>query len=316
MAERPEAGFVSRFYRSDDGLSLHYREYPGPTEAAPTIVCIPGLTRNARDFEDLAPRLAARYRVLCVELRGRGMSAYAPDPMSYVPATYVRDVAGLLKAAQVRRAIFIGTSLGGLVSTLLAAVMPARVLGVVLNDIGPDINPVGLARIAGYLGKSRPIVTWDDAAATVRDLDGIIFPEYTDADWQRMARRRFVQTPDGALRPDYDFAISKPFASGAATPSLWPFFRRLAGIPVLLLRGGTSDLLAPETVAKMRQAIPTLTAVEVPNRGHAPNLDEPEALAALDTFLARVPDRLGPITVLVRSLRGLVFLASLKLNRP
>jgi pimeloyl-ACP methyl ester carboxylesterase len=303
--------FVSRFYLSDDGLKLHYREYAGPPSAPMTVLCIPGLTRNARDFEELAPHLAARYRVWCLELRGRGDSAYAKDPMTYTPATYVRDVATLFKATGLGRAAFIGTSLGGLVSTLFTALMPAKVLGVILNDIGPDIDAKGLARIAGYLGKSRPITTWDEAADAIRDLDGVIYPDYTRDDWMRMARRRFVQNAEGAFRPNYDLDISKPFA-GAATPDLWPFFERLRDIPAMVIRGATSDLLAAETVERMRARVPTLAAVEVPNRGHTPNLDEPMALSAIDDFLAKLPRRVGPLTAARRTVGALTFLARLK----
>ena len=163
-----EAPFTSRFYTSPDGLKLHYRDYPGPSNAPFAVLCIPGLTRNARDFEELAPHLAAKYRVLCVELRGRGLSEYAKDPMTYVPPVYVRDVAALIKAASLSQVALIGTSLGGIISMVLAGVMPAKLLGVVLNDIGPEIDPAGLARIAGYLGKTKPVTTWDEAAAAVQ----------------------------------------------------------------------------------------------------------------------------------------------------
>src|SRR5262249_38785001 len=156
----------------------HYREYAGPADAPFTVICIPGLTRNARDFEALAPHLAERYRVLCVELRGRGLSQYAPDPMTYVPLTYVRDVAALLDHAGLAHAALIGTSLGGMVSMLLTAMMPARVLGVVLNDVGTEVDPRGLARIASYVGKTPPVVTWDDAAKAIQYLDGAIYPDY------------------------------------------------------------------------------------------------------------------------------------------
>ena len=271
--------FVSRYYRSQDGLRLHYREYVGPPDAPFTVLCIPGLTRNARDFEDLAPHLAERYRVLCVELRGRGLSGYATDPMTYVPATYVRDVLALLQAERLSRVALIGTSLGGIVSTALTAVVPQRVLGVVINDIGPDIDPAGLKRIGSYLGKAKPIQSWDDAAEAIKVIDAVIYPDYTAVDWQRMGRRRFVQDSDGSFRPDYDLNISQPFAAAGSAPDLWPYFRRLRGIPTLLLRGATSDLLARDTVTRLRNALPELRSVEVPNRGHTPNLDEPSALS-------------------------------------
>jgi pimeloyl-ACP methyl ester carboxylesterase len=303
--------FVSRFYDSSDGLKLHYRDYAGPIGAPFTIVCIPGLTRNARDFDALAPYLARSYRVLCVELRGRGLSAYAPDPATYVPPVYVRDVMALLKAARLKQVVFIGTSLGGLVSTLFTAVMPAKVLGVVLNDIGPEIGQAGLVRIASYLGKSADIKTWQDAAAAMRAIDAPIYPDYGDEDWLRMAKRRFIEDANGQLRPDYDFNISKPFAA-AAPVNLWPFFERLCRIPALLLRGATSDILTAETVEKMKVAVPTLEVVEVPNRGHAPYLDEPAALQAIEAFLTRVPRRIGLLARLHRTAGAGRFLMRMK----
>ncbi|TAL03555.1 MAG: alpha/beta hydrolase [Rhodospirillaceae bacterium] len=306
------AAFASRFYQSSDGLQLHYREYAGPSDAPLTVLCLPGLTRNARDFEDLAPHLARRYRVFCAEFRGRGLSAYAPNPATYVPPVYVGDMAALLKAAGVSQVAVIGTSLGGLVATLMTAVMPAKILGVVLNDIGPVIDPAGLARIAGYLGKGRPLKSWEDAAAVVEDMDGVIYPDYGKADWLRMARRRFIATPDGGFRPDYDFKIAEPFAGGA-TPDLWPYFARLRLVPTLALRGATSDILAPETFARMGEVIPALRRVEVPNRGHTPYLDEPSALSAIDTFMAGLPPRLGMARRIRRSLSAAGFLVRLKL---
>ncbi len=309
-----EAPFTSRFYTSPDGLKLHYRDYPGPSNAPFAVLCIPGLTRNARDFEELAPHLAAKYRVLCVELRGRGLSEYAKDPMTYVPPVYVRDVAALIKAASLSQVALIGTSLGGIISMVLAGVMPAKLLGVVLNDIGPEIDPAGLARIAGYLGKTKPVTTWDEAAAAVQMLDGTIYPDYQQADWLRMARRRFVQSSDGSFRPDYDVNISKPFAAGAAAVDLWPFFLSMKNIPVLSIRGGTSDLLNPKVFTRMKAELPHVRQATVPNRGHAPNLDEPEALSAIDSFLASLPARLSPWTVLRRSMGSIAFLARLKMT--
>ena len=155
----PSASFESRYYTSSDGLKLHYRDYPGPPSPRLNVLCIPSLTRNGRDFEDLASHLAQTYRVLCVELRGRGLSEYVKDPMTYVSEVYVRDMAALLASEGLSYVALIGTSLGGIVSMIMSAIIPAKILGVVINDIGPEINPVGLARIASYAGKTRPITT-------------------------------------------------------------------------------------------------------------------------------------------------------------
>src|SRR5690606_18132929 len=196
----------------------------------------------------------------------------------------------------------IGTSLGGIISMVLATVIPARLLGVVLNDIGPELDPAGLARIGSYVGRTKPIQTWDEAAAAIEAIDDVVFPEYRGNDWIRMARRRFVESPEGGLRADYDANISKPFVANAKAVNLWPFFRSLRVMPVLSIRGAHTDLLSIEVFEKMQAEVPHLKRVTVPNRGHAPYLDEPEARASIDAFLASLPARLGPLTALKRKL--------------
>jgi pimeloyl-ACP methyl ester carboxylesterase len=224
----------------------------------------------------------------------------------------VHDTATLLNAAGVSQVAIVGTSLGGVVGTLMAAVMPAKVLGLVINDIGPEIAPAGLQRIAGYVGKGEPVKTWDEAAAAVQSIDGATFPEYGKDDWLKVARRRFVEAPDGTIRTDYDFNIARAFGS-SITRDMWPFFLRLRRLPSLTLRGANSDLLTSETLTRMGRLIPTMTCVEVPNRAHAPYLDEPVAVAAIDTFLARLPSRLGVMTRLRRSVSAAGFVMGLKL---
>jgi pimeloyl-ACP methyl ester carboxylesterase len=285
--------FESRHFRTEDGLKLHCRDYAGPAKPAFPVVCLPGLTRNSRDFEALAEHLAARYRVLCLDFRGRGGSEYAPDPMSYVPRSYVRDLAVVLRELGCGPVALIGTSLGGLVSTLFSAIRPHQVLGLVLNDVGPEIDPKGLARIASYVGKTQPVVTWEDAARAVEHLDRIVYPDYEAQDWMRTARRRYIQGADGKVRLDYDLSVAKSLSSPAATPDQWPFVRRLRHIPTMVIRGSVSDILARETTQRMREAVPELKIVEVPNRGHTPTLEEPAALEAIDTFLAALSSRLS-----------------------
>jgi len=306
--------FTSCYYTSPDGLKLHYRDYPGPATARLAVLCIPGLTRNARDFEDVAPHLATRYRVICADLRGRGQSAYAPDPMTYVPAVYARDMIALLDSAGLKRVALIGTSLGGIISMLLASFVPARLLGVVINDIGPELDPTGLARIGSYVGRTKPITTWDEAAAAIEAIDGPIFPEYRGEDWVRMARRRFVELPDGALKADYDINISKPFMNSTAEVDLWPFFHSFNRVPALALRGELSDLLSPAVFERMGQMVPALQRVTVPNRGHAPYLDEPEARAAIDAFLDGLPSTVGPLTAVRRTAAAWALILRLKLK--
>jgi pimeloyl-ACP methyl ester carboxylesterase len=311
--------FLERYYDSHDGLKLYVRDYAGPREAPFTVICIPGLTRNSRDFDELAPHLAQTYRVLCVDLRGRGKSQYAPDPMTYQPPTYVRDMASLLKAFSLNRVALVGTSLGGIIATVLGAVMPTKVLGIVMNDIGPEVDATGLTRIAKFVAGGYSGPSWDAAAEALRQVDGKIYPDYQKADWLKMARRRFIELPDGTIKNDYDLNIAKPFgdaaAAGSAAVSLWPFFLRLAHIPVLALRGEISDVLSPETFAKMKQKVPHMRQCIVPNRGHTPYFDEPAAREATDAFLASLPPRLGVREWLYRVLRQAEFLIRFKLGK-
>lgn len=292
--------FSDRFWTSADGLRLHARDYaPASGEARAPVICLHGLTRNARDFEDLAPRLAAQgRRLLAVDVRGRGGSAWDPVPARYVPPVYAGDVTALMDAAGIGRALFIGTSMGGLITMALAALRPGAVAGAVLNDIGPEIAPEGLARIGSYTGKSPRVATWRDAADYARFTNAAAFPAYGPADWAAFARRVFAEK-DGVPVLDYDPAIAVAFkppeGEPAPPPDLWPLFEGLAFAPdkaerlLLLIRGALSDLLTPATADKMRRAAPHMAFAEVANVGHAPMLDEPQALGAIEAWLKGAP---------------------------
>jgi pimeloyl-ACP methyl ester carboxylesterase len=280
--------FEGRTYLSGDGLRLYYRDYPGPPDAPLTVLCLPGLTRNSRDFEAVAAHFAASYRVLCADLRGRGRSEHAPDPATYQPGQYAADVGRLLDAAGVAAAAFVGTSLGGLVSMLCANLMRPRVKAVVLNDVGPELEPDGIARVRSYVGKGGSYADWPAAAAAVKALNAHVYPSWTEADWIVMAQRLCAVAPDGTIRPDYDPRIAVPFNAEGPAPNvdLWQVFANLKGLPVLALRGALSDILSAATLAKMKTTLADMTAVEVPGVGHAPYLMEPAARAALEKFLA------------------------------
>ena len=286
------AEFEDRHWTSEDGLRLHYRDYPhsgaGPADKSP-IICIPGLTRNARDFEELAAKLAPRRRVLCLDLRGRGDSAYAKDPATYTPQTYVGDLAALLDQAGIARFVAIGTSLGGLVTMLFAAGHADRLTGAVFNDVGPEVSAVGLARIGGYVGQGRSFETWMHAARALQESQGEMFPDFSIADWLTLAKRAMTLGSNGRIVFDYDMKISEPLAttSNAAPPDLWPLWCALAGRPVLVLRGALSDILTPETAARMIAEVADAELVTLPRLGHAPTLDEPEAVAAIERLLDR-----------------------------
>ena len=281
---------TERWFESADGLRLYYRDYAPEAPGRLPVLCLPGLTRNSRDFEHVALRLRRERRVLCADLRGRGRSQHDPNWQNYHPGTYLGDIGRLLEHAGVERCIFFGTSLGGILTMLTAATQPQRIAAAILNDIGPEVDPAGLARIASYVGRYPPARTWPEAVATVRSTYEIALPDLTDEQWADYARRSYSDV-DGVPRLDMDPNIGEAVraAPAAAAPDLWSVFAALASVPTLVLRGASSDILSSATLERMRAAKPDLARVEVPNRGHVPLLDEPEAVAAIDAFLARVP---------------------------
>jgi pimeloyl-ACP methyl ester carboxylesterase len=276
------------WWTTGDGLRLHYRDYPGGEERPP-IICIPGLTRNARDFEGVADRLKGHWRLICVDLRGRGQSDYAKDPMTYLPPVYWQDVEALIAALGLQRFILFGTSLGGLITMLLAAADRSRVAGALLNDIGPVIEPQGLDHIRSYVGRSQSWPTWLHAARHLCEAQRDRYPDWAIGQWLVYAKRLCKLGPNGRIVFDYDMRIAEPFRApnGDTGFDLWNAFAELAGIPSLIVHGELSDLLSRATVERMLAANPAMEAVTVPRTGHAPTLDEPEAAAAIDRLLAR-----------------------------
>jgi len=281
--------YVDGYWWSNDNLRLHYRDYEGSAERPP-ILCMPGLTRNGRDFEVLAERLSPDWRVLTLDFRGRGESAYAKDPMTYVPLTYVQDVERLLFDLKIERFVAIGTSLGGIVTMILAGAGHARLAGAVLNDVGPVLEAEGLARIKSYVGRAAAWPTWLHAARSLAESNAEVFPRYALTDWLRMAKRLNRLTPAGRIVPDYDKSIAEPFRlpGGEAGIDLWPALDALADVPTLVLRGAHSDVLGAETAAAMVKRLRDAACVTVPEVGHAPTLEEPESVAAIDALLARI----------------------------
>lgn len=281
--------YADCYWTSRDGLKLHYRDYPGRGDRPP-LLCLPGLTRNARDFEALAERFTGEWRVLCPEMRGRGDSGYAKDSASYNPMQYVDDMAALFEEAGIARFVAVGTSLGGLMTMVMAMTMPERIAGAVLNDVGPVLDPAGLARIKGYVGQGRSFLTWMHAARAIQESQGIAYPDWQIADWLSMAKRLMVLSGNGRIVFDYDMKIAEPFAAidAEAQADLWPGIDALAGKPVLFVRGELSDILSAETLGLMERRLPEAEAVTIARVGHAPTLEEPEAVAAIERLLARV----------------------------
>jgi pimeloyl-ACP methyl ester carboxylesterase len=280
-------GYADGYWWSNDNLRLHYRDYPGRTDR-PTILCMPGLTRNARDYAALAERLSPDWRVIVVEFRGRGDSAYAKDPMTYVPLTYVQDVERLLTDLKLDKVVLVGTSLGGIVAMLLAATGPERVAAAVFNDIGPVINASGLERIKGYVGRTGSWPTWIHAARGLSESMGDVYPTYKLEDWLALAKRLYRLTRQGRVVPDYDQGISEPFRlpGGEAGVDLWPTLTALTAVPVLIIRGELSDILSAETADQVAERLPKSSLITIPHVGHAPTLDEPEAVAGIEALLA------------------------------
>lgn len=275
-------------FTSQDGLDLYYRDYGDPLSAAVPAVCLAGLTRNSVDFHGFAARAAARRRVLALDYRGRGESQYDPLPARYTPETYLMDVSHLLTATGVEKAIFVGTSLGGILAMALGAFRPTALAGVVLNDVGPELDPKGLARIAGYVGKTTAPADWDMAVTQMKQLFAPAYPDLTDEQWLEQARQAYRMDGDGRLINDYDLNISQALAKQASTPfDGWALFGALKDVPTLAIRGALSDLLSEDCFRRMAEAKPDLIRVVVPNRGHVPLLTEPECVAALDDFLER-----------------------------
>jgi len=289
--------FADTYYASADGLRLYARDYSGPHEDAKTLVCLPGLTRNSKDFAELALHLSARYRVLCPDLRGRGRSARDPKPENYTPNVYVDDIWHLLDGLGIDTVGIIGTSLGALMAMVMSALRPQRITRIVLNDAGPELDPRGIARISGYTGApSAPMTNWPEAARRIAANYGVCYPDFGAAEWMDLARASCFRDVDGIVKFDYDADIALGLKTGTATPDLWPLFEAIGSKPSLVLRGEISDLLTEEIVARMRSRLPALRTAIVPGRGHAPTLNEAAARAAIDDFLSSTLDHRPAIT--------------------
>ena len=300
--------FSEHRFESHDGLSLYYRSYGAGDDVA---VCLPGLTRNSKDFEHLAEHLSGLaqgpWRVLTPDLRGRGRSDRDPKASNYHPGTYVRDTWTLLDGLGIRRVALIGTSLGGLISMIMADQQPDRLRGVVLNDVGPEVPPDAVARILQYVGRTPPAADWAAAAAEAQRNYGLAFPGVSDDFWPRYVRLAWTENAEGRPAPDMDPAIGDALRKAQSAVKVlrrlrrWKLLKRVGGMPIdtwdafaaltmpgLLLQGELSDVLTGEIVSRMRDRKPDLEVVRIPDRGHAPLLDEPLALAAIDDFLARL----------------------------
>jgi len=285
-------GVSSSFITASDGLRLHARCYGARTASATPVVCLPGLARTAADFEALASALSHEKpfrRVITLDYRGRGLSQYDSNPANYALPVELADVLAVVTALDVTPAIFVGTSRGGILTMLLAAVRPTAIVGAVLNDIGPVIEPQGLMRIKSYVGKLPQPRSFEEGAEILRRLFGAQFPKLGPADWLANAHRAFKEEK-GRLVPTYDVRLAttmEGFDIERPLPPLWKQFDALSTVRVMVIRGANSDILSPATVEAMRARRGTLESLEVPDQGHAPLLVERDVIAHIADFAKR-----------------------------
>lgn len=277
--------YRERRITSYDNLSLYVRDYGDPLDQRPPLFCLGGLTRNSKDFDSLAEKYSKDgRRVISPDYRGRGRSDYDSNWRNYDPRTYIRDIQDLLAALNIHHVVVVGTSLGGILGMGMAAAMPTALAGLVMNDVGPEVETGGLNFIINYIKEDRPHDTWDAAVETIKTM----LPNLTFQDegiWLKMAQNTFQEKEDGKLYFDWDVDIAKPLLEPSyAIPDMWPLFRALKNVPTLALRGAESDILSPGCFARMQEAKPDLVAVEIPQAGHVPTMAEPESRAALDEF--------------------------------
>ncbi len=283
--------YTDQTYKSNDGLNLHYRDYSGPSSDAPVIITIPGLSRNANDFNEIADHLSKRFRVISFELRGRGESDWDPEPENYTPTVYMEDIIGLLSHLGLSQVIFFGTSLGGLITMALSTIQPDLIRAAILNDIGGKLETTGIERIQrSMLGDETraPIKNWPDAITMLKFfLQEHVYPNNSEADWETLAHKTYKENSIGIPVLNYDPAIGQNFQKPdtASGTDMWHLFDGLKDTPTLVLRGGISDFLSHETIREMTRRNPNCVAQTVAGVGHAPALTESDAVSAIDSFL-------------------------------
>ena len=279
-----------RTYTSADNLRLVFRDWGEETSPLTPALCLAGLTRNSSDFNKLARHLAPR-RIICPDLRGRGRSAYAPDWRTYDWAIYLDDIRHLLAALGLGKVILVGTSMGGLLGMAMAAAMPTVLAGLVINDVGPELGTHGVGRILDYIAKDRPQPDWPSAVRHLKE----ILPHMSlvaDDDWLDFARGTFREHPDGLLHFDWDINLARPLLKPPEPlPDLWAMWHATRAIPTLVIRGEVSDILSAKTLVRMQAARPDMRQATVPAVGHAPVLNEPIAVKAIDDFLRAADHR-------------------------
>lgn len=286
--------FRDVYCQSADGLKLHAKVIGPDNSTALPVLCLPGLTRTTDDFDDIARAIAdnpaAPRKVVAVDYRGRGLSDYDPDPAKYAVPVELGDVLTIAASLGISRAILLGTSRGGLISMALAAAQPQLLAGVILNDIGPALEIGGLMKIKGYIANPPPRQTWDEAARGLKELFRSVFPSLSDAEWMAWARRAFREKAGGGLERTYDLKLAHTLDGldpANPLPQVWELFDKLAGVPLMLVHGGLSDLLLLQGVQDMIARRPDIELVTVADQGHAPLLADKPTMDRIVAFCAR-----------------------------
>jgi pimeloyl-ACP methyl ester carboxylesterase len=289
MTDGMHGMYEERYVETADGLSLYFRDYRNASPRLP-VLCLPGLTRNSRDFEALAASISTTRRVISPDLRGRGKSQYDPEWRNYHPGQYAADLWQLLDSLQVEAVVVVGTSLGGWMAMLLNHQRPGRIAGAVMNDIGPEADPGGIARIVATAGLLDVVGSLAEAIEQAKSVYSIAFPDWGAEQWQAYTESTYRALDDGRFDLNFDRNIGHAAREGVSGLDIdpWAMFDALAAVPTLLIHGVLSDILTAPIIEKMRQRKPDLQVVAVRERGHAPLLDEQEALDAITTFLESV----------------------------
>lgn len=279
------------FIAAQDGIKTYVLELiPDGEITGDPIFCIHGLTRNHKDFEPIFDFLLGLGRkVYAIDVRGRGLSDYDSNPLNYHPGTYVGDVANIMSVLAIEKAVFIGTSMGGIISMILAAFMPDKVAGIILNDVGPEVNEAGIARIRNYVGNSAPVDNWDDAIKGIKAIAQSEYPLQKDNEqfWQDFAKR-ICKEENGKIILAYDPEIKQnlqPAKEGEPAPNLWAQFEMIKNIPIGLISGEISDIMTSDIIEKMKNISPSLKVALIDNVGHAPILNEEKALKIIEEIL-------------------------------
>jgi pimeloyl-ACP methyl ester carboxylesterase len=289
MTDGNHGMYEERYVEAADGLRLYARDYPNAS-SRPPVLCLPGLTRNSRDFEPLATKISKTRRVISPDLRGRGKSQYDPEWRNYHPGQYATDLWQLLDALEVGVMVVIGTSLGGWLAMLLNQQRPECIAAAVMNDIGPEADPGGIARVVATAGLLDIVDTLDEAIEQAKSVYSLAFPDWNDEQWRVYTESTYRVLDDGRFDLNFDRNIGHAAREGVSGLDVdpWAMFDGLAAVPILLIHGVLSDILTVPIIEKMRQRKPDLQVVPVRERGHAPLLDEQEALDAITTFLESV----------------------------